>query len=63
MSKMSTATPHFIRCLKPNQDKAANKFMGEYVRSQLSYTGILQTVEIRKQGYPLRLTFVEFLTR
>lgn len=37
--------------------------MGEYVRSQLSYTGILQTVEIRKQGYPLRLTFVEFLTR
>ena len=30
---------------------------------QLSYTGILETTKIRKEGYSVRLTFDEFVNR
>jgi len=33
------------------------------VLEQLRYTGVLETVKIRKQGYPARLTFIDFMQR
>ena len=63
MSKMAASGPHFLRCLKPNMSKTAGKFDTDYVMAQLRYTGLGQTVKIRQTGFPVRLTFAEFLER
>ena len=55
--------PHFVRCFKPNSNKKPGHIdMGELTK-QLEYSGILETVKARKTGYPIRLTFGEFLRR
>ncbi len=63
MSKMQSAEPHFVRCIKPNMQKTAAKFDVDFVRAQLRYTGVMETVRIRQQGYAMRLTAREFLDR
>ncbi|XP_057406926.1 myosin-IIIb [Balaenoptera acutorostrata] len=51
LSKMVVGQPHFVRCIKPNDDREALKFTRDRVRAQLRSTGILETVSIRQQGY------------
>ncbi|KAL5482212.1 hypothetical protein EMCRGX_G022508 [Ephydatia muelleri] len=63
VEKMNQATPHFIRCIKPNAAKLPNHFVDEYVTTQLSYTGMLETARIRQAGYAYRLPFAEFAQR
>lgn len=61
MIRMNRCLPHFVRCIKPNPDKLPKKYVGEMVRKQLKYTGMLQTIEMRREGYPDRKTFRELL--
>jgi len=63
MSKIHDADPHYIRCVKPNHEKVPNKFTGSMVYEQLLFSGVIQAVRIRQQGYSVRLTFTEFLAR
>ncbi|NXR78808.1 MYO15 protein, partial [Pycnonotus jocosus] len=53
----------FIRCITPNPRKLPNIFDVEYVSCQLRHSGILEAVHIRKEGYPVRLPFQNFLAR
>ena len=39
------------------------KFDDLFVLKQLKYTGLLETTRIRREGYPSRLLFEEFLNR
>ena len=55
--------PHFVRCFKPNNMKQPGQLDEEQLKKQLEYSGILETVKARKNGYPIRLTFGEFLRR
>ncbi|XP_078537714.1 myosin-IIIb [Lissotriton helveticus] len=63
LSKMVVGQPHFVRCIKPNDNREAMKFSKERVLVQLRYTGILETVRIRRQGYSHRILFDEFIKR
>uniref|UniRef100_A0A8C0DW62 non-specific serine/threonine protein kinase n=1 Tax=Balaenoptera musculus TaxID=9771 RepID=A0A8C0DW62_BALMU len=63
LSKMVVGQPHFVRCIKPNDDREALKFTRDRVRAQLRSTGILETVSIRQQGYSHRILFEEFVKR
>ncbi|XP_077073136.1 myosin-IIIb isoform X2 [Siphateles boraxobius] len=63
LSKMVVGTPHFVRCIKPNDDRQALRFNKERVMVQLRYTGILETVNIRRQGYSHRILIEEFVNR
>ncbi|XP_076026052.1 myosin-IIIb [Genypterus blacodes] len=63
LSKMVVGQPHFVRCIKPNDDRKALCFFKERVMVQLRYTGILETVNIRRQGYSHRILFEEFVNR
>lgn len=47
---MNACTPQFVRCIKPNLDKAPDSFKLDLVTKQLRYTGMLETTRIRKEG-------------
>ncbi|KAI1884833.1 hypothetical protein AGOR_G00213910 [Albula goreensis] len=63
LSKMVVGQPHFVRCIKPNDGRQALCFCKDRVMVQLRYTGILETVSIRRQGYSHRILFEEFVNR
>uniref|UniRef100_A0ACB8F9R9 Unconventional myosin-VIIb n=1 Tax=Sphaerodactylus townsendi TaxID=933632 RepID=A0ACB8F9R9_9SAUR len=63
MKILSTCQPYFIRCLKPNDHKKPMLFDRELCIRQLRYSGMMETVRIRKAGYPIRYTFADFFER
>ncbi|XP_057203153.1 unconventional myosin-XV [Triplophysa rosa] len=63
VEKMERANPYFVRCIKPNQNKEPAVFDMELVSAQLCYSGILETIRIRREGYPIRIPFDVFLFR
>lgn len=54
---------HFIRCVKPNDDKKPREWDSHMVVSQLKMLGVLEMVRIRQEGFPIRTDFVSFLER
>nr|CAD7393755.1 unnamed protein product [Timema cristinae] len=63
LDSMTKCNPWFVRCIKPNSEKAPMKFDMPIVLEQLRYTGMLETIRIRKMGYPVRLRFSHFVER
>ncbi|KAJ8681733.1 hypothetical protein QAD02_017525 [Eretmocerus hayati] len=63
LESMTQCNPWFVRCIKPNTEKAPMKFDMPCVLEQLRYTGMLETIRIRKTGYPVRLPFNHFVER
>ncbi|XP_016327955.1 unconventional myosin-X-like [Sinocyclocheilus anshuiensis] len=63
MATLSVSNPFFVRCIKPNMDKTPNKFVPDVVLNQLRYSGMLETVKIRRAGFPVRRTFKDFFSR
>eukprot|EP00002_Diphylleia_rotans_P003697 TRINITY_DN1257_c0_g1_i4.p1 TRINITY_DN1257_c0_g1~~TRINITY_DN1257_c0_g1_i4.p1 ORF type:complete len:1853 (-),score=344.06 TRINITY_DN1257_c0_g1_i4:249-5807(-) len=54
---------HYLRCIRPNEFKKAEVFNDALVLKQLKYSGMLSTIELRRAGYPIRLTFDAFVKR
>jgi myosin-5 len=63
MATINSTDVHYIRCIKPNEAKAAWQFDGPMVLSQLRACGVLETVRISCAGYPTRWTYEEFAYR
>jgi myosin heavy subunit len=63
MGVLATTTPHFVRCVKPNFQQAANELDGAYVMRQLKEMGMVHVVRARKQGFAHRYPFARFLER
>ncbi|KAK7077772.1 Unconventional myosin-Va, partial [Halocaridina rubra] len=63
MTTLNSTTPHYVRCIKPNDDKMAFTFDPTRAIQQLRACGVLETVRISAAGYPSRWTYSEFLTR
>uniref|UniRef100_A0A4W4H1U9 Myosin VIIBb n=1 Tax=Electrophorus electricus TaxID=8005 RepID=A0A4W4H1U9_ELEEL len=63
MKALSLCQPFFIRCFKPNETKLSMTFDRKLCMQQLRYSGMLETIKIRKSGYPIRHRFTEFLER
>ncbi|CAM9308649.1 unnamed protein product [Lampetra fluviatilis] len=63
IEKMEKCNPFFVRCIKPNHRKEPGLFDAEVVGAQLLYLGILETIRIRKEGYPVRVAFHTFTAR
>ena len=63
MEMLSSTTPYFIRCVKPNMQKVPDKFDSELIYNQLLYAGMLETIRIRRMGYPIRYPHDDFWKR
>ncbi|XP_076197764.1 unconventional myosin-VIIb isoform X1 [Aptenodytes patagonicus] len=63
MKILEQCQPYFIRCIKPNDYKKPLLFNRELCIKQLRYSGMMETIQIRKAGYPIRYSFEEFFER
>ncbi|XP_006769508.1 PREDICTED: LOW QUALITY PROTEIN: unconventional myosin-X [Myotis davidii] len=63
MATLSASNPFFVRCVKPNMQKMPDQFDQAVVLNQLRYSGMLETVRIRKAGYAVRRPFQDFYKR
>ncbi|XP_039099244.1 unconventional myosin-IXb isoform X7 [Hyaena hyaena] len=60
LETLGKAEPFFIRCIRSNAEKKELCFDDELVLQQLRYTGMLETVRIRRSGYSAKYTFQDF---
>ena len=79
MATLGQCNPFFVRCVKPNEFKKPKVrrtlyrlksdklnlqiFDRELCCRQLRYSGMLETIRIRRAGYPIRFTFKDFVDR
>ncbi|XP_015422485.1 PREDICTED: unconventional myosin-IXb isoform X1 [Myotis davidii] len=61
LEALGKAEPFFIRCIRSNAEKKELCFDEELVLQQLRYTGMLETVRIRRSGYSAKYTFQDFI--
>ena len=54
MDTLFSTTPHYIRCIKPNDEKRAFTFEPKRAIQQLRACGVLETIRISAAGYPSR---------
>jgi len=63
VATLTKCTPHYVRCLKPNDQKAANVFDAPRVMHQVKYLGLLDNIKVRRSGFAYRTIFKKFIER
>lgn len=63
MNTLMSCHPHYIRCIRPNPNKAPKQFDDNLVRNQIQYLGLLENVRVRRAGYAYRQLYEKFLHR
>uniref|UniRef100_A0A8C5FT15 Myosin VC n=1 Tax=Gadus morhua TaxID=8049 RepID=A0A8C5FT15_GADMO len=63
METLNATTPHYVRCIKPNDEKLPFEYDSRRVVQQLRACGVLETIHISAQSYPSRWTYIEFYNR
>ena len=63
MKTLNSTTPHYVRCIKPNDEKKAFTFEPKRAMQQLRACGVLETIKISAAGYPSRWSYEDFFYR
>lgn len=53
--------PHFIRCVKPNDEKQPKTFNPKKILPQLRALSVLEAIQLRSVGYSYRRPFADFV--
>jgi myosin heavy subunit len=61
--KIDLTTPHYVRCLKPNDELEPDLFDPLIVADQLRCAGVIEAVKVSRLGYPQRYAHSRFLSR
>ncbi|XP_045061642.1 unconventional myosin-Ie-like [Coregonus clupeaformis] len=56
-------TPHYIRCIKPNETKKPRDWEDSRAKHQVEYLGLRENIRVRRAGYAFRRAFAKFLQR
>ena len=63
MKNLLAKTPHYIRCIKPNDRKRPATYDDDLVRHQVRYLGLMENIRVRRAGFAFRLEYDRFLER
>ncbi|CAI8605260.1 unnamed protein product [Vicia faba] len=63
MQRLESTTPHFIRCIKPNNLQSPESYEQGLVLQQLRCCGVLEVVRISRSGFPTRMSHQRFARR
>ncbi|KAJ0515798.1 putative myosin ATPase [Helianthus annuus] len=63
METLNATEPHYIRCVKPNNQLKPAIFENVNILQQLRCGGVLEAIRISCAGYPTRRPFYEFINR
>ncbi|XP_056463319.1 unconventional myosin-Ie isoform X1 [Gadus chalcogrammus] len=63
VSTLMKCTPHYIRCIKPNETKKPRDWEESRVKHQVEYLGLKENIRVRRAGYAYRRVFRKFLNR
>eukprot|EP00548_Thalassiothrix_antarctica_P007577 CAMPEP_0194150846 /NCGR_PEP_ID=MMETSP0152-20130528/45450_1 /TAXON_ID=1049557 /ORGANISM="Thalassiothrix antarctica, Strain L6-D1" /LENGTH=2046 /DNA_ID=CAMNT_0038854157 /DNA_START=234 /DNA_END=6374 /DNA_ORIENTATION=- len=62
-ARIDQTVPHYIRCLKPNDDLTPDYFEPLNIVEQLRCGGVLEAVRVSRAGYPTRYPHDVFMAR
>ncbi|XP_036597218.1 unconventional myosin-If isoform X1 [Trichosurus vulpecula] len=60
---LKKCTPHYIRCIKPNETKRPHDWEESRVKHQVEYLGLKENIRVRRAGFAYRRVFSKFLQR
>jgi len=63
VEKLMSCQPHYVRCIKPNENQAPSEWNSSSVVEQVKYLGLVANIEVRKAGFVYRREFAKFLSR
>uniref|UniRef100_V9KBM2 Myosin-Ie n=1 Tax=Callorhinchus milii TaxID=7868 RepID=V9KBM2_CALMI len=63
VSTLVKCTPHYIRCIKPNETKKPKDWEESRVKHQVEYLGLRENIRVRRAGFAYRRVFHKFLQR
>ncbi|CEP00171.1 hypothetical protein PBRA_007905 [Plasmodiophora brassicae] len=63
MGELATCTPHYCRCIKPNETKRARDFDVQYTQNQVQYLGLVENIRVRQAGYAQKFPYDRFVAR
>jgi myosin-5 len=62
-SRIDSTTPHYVRCLKPNDQLVPQMFEAHVMADQLRCAGVLEAIRVARVGFPHRFFHDQFLER
>ncbi|XP_072396790.1 unconventional myosin-Va isoform X1 [Diabrotica undecimpunctata] len=63
MATLNATTPHYVRCIKPNDSKTAFEYEPKRAVQQLRACGVLETIRLSSAGFPSRWSYIDFFYR
>ncbi|CAL8349859.1 unnamed protein product [Gadus morhua 'NCC'] len=63
VNTLMKCTPHYIRCIKPNETKRPKDWEESRVKHQVEYLGLRENIRVRRAGFAYRRAFNKFLQR
>ena len=63
VDELMKCRPHYVRCIKPNENKKAGDWNARRVEHQVKYLGLAENVRVRRAGFAYRRPFDKFLQR
>ncbi|KAJ1361072.1 hypothetical protein KIN20_020249 [Parelaphostrongylus tenuis] len=63
VESLMKCTPHYVRCIKPNETKKPGDWDEQRVRHQVEYLGLRENIRVRRAGFAYRRPFEKFLWR
>uniref|UniRef100_A0A672JQQ8 Osteoclast-stimulating factor 1 n=1 Tax=Salarias fasciatus TaxID=181472 RepID=A0A672JQQ8_SALFA len=60
VNTLMKCTPHYIRCIKPNETKRPKDWEESRVKHQVEYLGLRENIRVRRAGFAYRRVFNKY---